>query len=152
MAIPKERTKAPDFALEDQDGKLHRLSDYRGKKVVLYFYPKDMTTGCTVEACQFRDRKADITKKGAVVLGISNDSVKSHKKFEAKERLNFTLLSDPKKEVVKKYGVWGKKVFMGQHYMGINRTTFLIDKNRTILKVFQKVSPKGHDDEVLAEL
>lgn len=152
MAIPKEGTKAPDFELEDQNGKKHKLSDYRGKQVVLYFYPKDLTPGCTVEACQFRDRKADITKKGAVILGISNDSVKSHKKFEAKEKLNFTLLSDPKKEVVKTYGVWGKKVFMGQHYMGINRTTFLIDKNGVIKKVFEKVSPKGHDEEILAEL
>jgi peroxiredoxin Q/BCP len=152
MAMPKEGDPAPAFEAQDQNGKLHSLKQYRGKKVVLYFYPKDMTTGCTVEACQFRDRKADIAKEGAVVLGVSADSVANHKKFEAKEKLNFTLLSDPKKELIKAYGVWGKKVFMGNKYMGILRTTFVIDEQGKILKVFQKVSPKGHDEEILALL
>jgi len=152
MALPKEGSKAPDFELSDQDGKPHKLSDYHGRKVVLYFYPKDMTPGCTVEACQFRDRRKEIAKKGAVVLGVSTDSVKSHKKFEEKEKLNFTLLSDENKDVVNKYGVWGKKKFMGREYMGTNRVTFVIDEKGKIIKVFEKVTPKGHDDEVLALL
>ena len=144
--------KAPDFTLLDQDGNKNKLSDFQGKPVLLYFYPKDMTPGCTIEACQFRDRSADIKKKGAVILGVSTDSVKSHKKFEEKEKLNFTLLADENKEVGNLYGVWGKKKFMGREYMGINRVTFLIDEKGKILKVFEKVSPKGHDEEVLALL
>ena len=147
----KEGDKAPDFSLPDQDGKMHSLKDYASKTVVLYFYPKDLTPGCTVEACQFRDRKADIAKKGAVILGVSVDSVKLHKKFETKEKLNFTLLSDEDKKVVHAYGVWGKKKFMGNEYDGIFRTTFVIKKGK-IAKIFEKVSPEGHDKEVLDAL
>ena len=147
-----ENSKAPDFELMDQDGKSHKLSDYKGKKVVLYFYPKDDTPGCTKEACSFRDDLAKIKKKGAVILGVSVDDVKSHKKFEEKYSLPFTLLADPEKKVVNLYGVWGEKAFMGRKYMGTKRTTFIIDENQKIKKVFEDVKVDGHNEEVIKEL
>jgi len=148
----EEGKKAPDFTLKDAEGKSHKLSDYKGKKVVLYFYPKDNTPGCTVEACEFRDSYNEIKKKGAVILGISKDDEKSHKKFVEKYSLPFTLLADPEKKVVAKYGVWGEKSFMGRKYMGTTRATFVIDETGKIIKVFQKVTPKGHAVKILALL
>lgn len=148
----EEKQKAPDFTLPDQDGKAHTLSDYKGSWVVVYFYPKDNTPGCTKEACAFRDSFPDFKKLKAVVLGISVDSVKSHDKFAAKFELPFTLLSDEEKKVVKAYGVWGKKKFMGREYMGTMRTSFLIDPDGTIAKIYWKVKPAEHADEILADL
>ncbi len=147
----KIEQKAPDFTLPDQDGNVHSLSDYKGKKVLLYFYPKDDTPGCTTEACTIRDSYKDFEKMGLVVLGVSVDSVKSHKKFETKYKLPFTLLSDEKKEVMEKYGVWGKKKFMGREYEGTNRISFLIGEDGKILKVYETVKPAEHAGEVLSD-
>ncbi len=147
MAIPKAGTLAKDFTLLDQDGKLHTLSKYKGKWVLIYFYPKDDTTGCTKQACAIRDADPDFKKLKTVVLGISGDSVKSHKKFEEKYGLTFPLLADEDKKVIKKYGVWGKKKFMG-----ILRTSFLIDPKGKIAKVYEKVKAAEHADTVLADL
>ena len=143
---------APDFTLPDQDGKQHKLSEYKGKKVVLYFYPKDDTPGCTTEACNFRDDESMYKKKGAIVLGVSVDDIKSHKKFADKYELPFTLLSDPDKKVVEKYEVWKEKKFMGRKYMGVFRTTFLIDSAGVIEKIFEDVKPSEHSAELLAVL
>jgi|ERR1041385_3169999 peroxiredoxin Q/BCP len=148
----KVGNKAPDFTLLSTDGKEISLKDYRGKKVVLYFYPKDDTPGCTKEACSFRDNIARVRKKGAEVLGISADSVKSHKKFAEKFDLPFPLLSDETKEVIKVYGVWQEKSFMGKKYMGIVRTTVIIDEKGNIAHIFTKVKVDGHTDEVLEHL
>jgi len=148
----REKQKAPDFELKDQDGKIHKLSDYKGKKVVLYFYPKDDTPGCTKEACSFRDNNSILKKKGAVVLGISADNEKSHKKFESKYSLNFPLLADTDKNTINEYGVWGEKSFMGKKFMGIKRTTFIIDEKGIIKKVFENVKVDNHTEEVLKEL
>ncbi|TSC90526.1 MAG: peroxiredoxin Q/BCP [Parcubacteria group bacterium Gr01-1014_2] len=145
----KEKQIAPDFKLPDQDGKIHKLSDYRGRWVVLYFYPKDNTPGCTKEACAIRDSFPAFEKLKAKVLGVSVDSVVSHKKFAEKFSLPFTLLADEKKEVVKKYGVWGKKRFMGKEYDGTYRTSFLIDPNGKIVKIYENVKPEIHAEEVL---
>ncbi len=147
----KVGTKAPDFTLPGSDGKEHRLSEYRGSKVLLYFYPKDNTPGCTVEAEVLRDAKAKYKKVGIVVFGISPDSVKSHQGFAKKLRLPFVLLADTKKEVVNRYGVWGKKKFMGREYMGVKRQSFLIGEDGTILRVYEEVKPKDHAAEVLAD-
>ena len=144
--------KAPAFALPNQDGKIMRLSDFKGKKVVLYFYPKDDTPGCTKESCAFRDGLEEIHASGAVVLGISADSVDSHKKFVKKFNLNFPLLSDEKKTVVQAYGVWKEKSLYGRKFMGIERTTFIIDEQGKLDDIFQKVKVDGHLEEVLAEL
>lgn len=144
--------KAPDFTLKDDNGKTIKLSELKGKKVVLYFYPKDDTPGCTKEACSFRDGFKEIQKKGAVVLGVSPDSVESHKKFKGKFNLNFPLLSDEEKKVVNAYGVWKEKSLYGRNYMGVERTTFVIDENGKIKKVFPKVKVDGHFEEVLSEL
>lgn len=141
-------SKAPSFSLPDQNGKMHSLSDYKGKKVLLYFYPKDNTPGCTTEACNFRDGYKDFEKMGLVILGVSKDSVKSHKKFAEKFELPFSLLSDETGEVVEKYGSWGKKKFMGREYMGILRNSFLIDEEGKIAKVYESVKPNVHADEV----
>jgi len=143
-----EGSVAPDFSLFDQDGKSHRLSDYRGKKVILYFYPKDDTPGCTKEACEFAAAWGMIKDK-AVVLGVSADSIESHKKFAQKYHLPFPLLSDPQKEVIKKYGAWGKKKFMGREFEGILRITYLIDETGKIAKVFPKVDPAEHAKEIM---
>lgn len=144
--------KAPAFALPNQDGKIMRLADFKGKKVVLYFYPKDDTPGCTKESCAFRDGLDEIQDSGAVVLGISGDSVDSHKKFAKKFNLNFPLLSDEKKTVLQAYGVWKEKSLYGRKFMGIERTTFIIDEQGKLDDIFQKVKVDGHLEEVLAEL
>ncbi len=148
----KQGDKAPDFTLKDDDGSTVKLSGYKGKKVVLYFYPKDDTPGCTKEACSFRDGFKEIQKKGTIVLGVSPDSVESHKKFKEKFHLNFPLLSDDEKKVVNAYGVWKQKSLYGRKYMGVERTTFVIDEDGKIRKVFPKVKVDGHYDEVIAEL
>ena len=145
-------TKAPAFTLKDQDGKEHSLSDYLGQKVILYFYPKDSTAGCTKEACSFADRYPQIHEKGAAVFGVSKDSVSSHKKFQMKNSLPFTLLSDPEAEVIQAYDVWKEKTMYGKKYMGIERSTYLIDENGVIVKTYQKVKPAEHADDVLADL
>lgn len=144
--------KAPEFELEDQDGKVQKLSDYRGKHVLLYFYPKDDTPGCTKEACVLRDALPDFKKLDAEVFGISADTVKSHKKFAEKYGLPFTLLADPEKKVVNAYGMWGKKKFMGREYEGVFRTSFLISPDGTVAKVYENVKPEKHAEEVLADL
>lgn len=148
----KEGDKVPEFTLPDQTGEKHSLSDYKGKWVLIYFYPKDNTPGCTVEACQLRDSIEDIRSGGAEVLGISVDSVKSHLGFADKYKLPFPILSDEKKEVVNLYGVWGKKKFMGREYTGTNRVSFLIDGRGKIVKIYKKVKPLGHAKEVLKDL
>lgn len=149
MAKLKEGDQAPDFAVPDADGNIVRLKDLRGKKVVLYFYPKDDTPGCTKEACSFRDSFAKYKKSGITVLGVSPDSEASHKKFETKYKLPFTLLADKDHSIAEAYGVWGEKKFMGRTYMGVLRTTFLIDEKGKIKKVFEKVKPEDHASEVL---
>jgi len=141
---------APDFTLVDQDEKSHTLSQYRGKKVVLYFYPKDMTPGCTVQAQGMRDSMNDLEAKGIVVLGVSVDDVKSHKKFVEKHNLNFPLLSDTEKSVVQAYGVWKEKSMFGKKYMGIQRDTFLIDEEGKLIQHFEKVNPLKHASQILA--
>lgn len=143
---------APEFTLPTASGKGISLRDFRGKKVVLYFYPKDNTPGCTKEACDFRDNLARVKNKGAIVLGISADSVKSHQKFVERFDLSFPLLSDEDKKVVKAYGVWKQKMFMGKKFMGIERTTFIIDEEGAIAHIFPKVKVLGHVDEVLKQL
>ena len=150
--MPAVGTKAPEFSLPDQDGKIHTLADYRGRYVLLYFYPKDDTPGCTKEACALRDADPDFSKLDAVVLGVSADSVKSHKKFAEKYELKFPLLADEDKKVVHAYGVWGLKKFMGREYEGIFRSSFLIDPNGKIAKVYEKVKPELYAAEVLEDL
>ena len=152
MSRPKENESAPNFNLPSNTGKNISLKDLRGKNVVMYFYPKDDTPGCTVEACGFRDKIKDIEKLNAVVLGVSPDDTKSHEKFIKKFNLPFTLLSDPQKTMCRDYGVWIKKSMYGRDYMGVDRTTFVIDGQGKIAKVFEKVKPQGHDEEVLAVL
>jgi peroxiredoxin Q/BCP len=151
-AMLQEGTIAPDFTLASDGGGEVSLSDYRGKKVVLYFYPKDDTPGCTTEACNFRDDYSDLVAAGAAVLGVSPDSVKSHDKFKLKYSLPFALLSDPDHQVAEMYGAWGEKTTYGKAYMGILRSTFVIDEGGKILKVFPNVKPKDHSQEVLATL
>ena len=144
--------KAPDFTLPDQNGNMHSLSDYRGKKVILYFYPKDNTPGCTKQACGFAERYPQFIEKGAVVLGISKDSVASHKKFEEKYGLPFTLLSDPELKVIQAYDVWQEKKNYGKTYMGVVRTTYLIDEEGKIAKAFDKVKAADNPEQMLGEL
>lgn len=150
--FPKTGSKAPDFSLPDQDGVARKLSDYRGKWVLLYFYPKDDTPGCTTEACSLRDNLPKFGKSDAVVLGVSVDTVARHKKFADKYKLPFTLLADEDKKVVELYDVWQQKKFMGRSYMGILRTSFLIDPKGVIKKVYEKVKPPVHAGAVLADL
>jgi len=145
----KEGSKAPEFSLKDQKGKTHKLSEYKGKKIILYFYPRDNTPGCTKEACNFRDDDSQIRKKNAVVLGVSGDSVESHKKFQEKHALPFTLLSDPDKDVIKKYGAWKQKSMYGKTFLGIQRSTYVIDEKGKIIKVFDKVKVDNHSKEIL---
>ncbi len=140
---------APHFSLQDTDGTVVSLKDYAGKWLVLYFYPKDDTPGCTVEACSLRDAHADITALGAHVVGVSMDDAPSHVKFRAKHSLNFTLLSDPDRTVIDAYGAWGKKMFGKE---GILRRTFLIDPTGKVVKVWGRVSPEGHGEQIIAEL
>jgi len=143
---------APAFHAPDQTGEMHALKEYRGKWALLYFYPKDDTTGCTAEACSLRDNWNGFKKLKAVVIGVSVDPVKSHAKFVAKYDLPFTLLSDEDHAIVDMYGVWGKKKFMGREYMGTKRMSFLIDPHGKIAKIYETVKPKDHADEVLADL
>ena len=145
-------TKAPDFTLPDQNGNMHSLSEYRGKKVILYFYQKDNTAGCTKQACGFAERYPQFTEKGAVVLGISKDSVASHKKFEEKYGLPFTILSDPELVAIQAYDVWQEKKNYGKTYMGVVRTTYLIDENGKIVKAFDKVKAADNPEQMLGEL
>lgn len=149
MALLQAGQKAPEFTAKDQDGKEVSLRDYIGRKVVLYFYPKDDTPGCTKEACAFRDNLPNFAKVDAVVLGVSVDGQKAHRKFADKYELPFTLLVDDEKKIVEAYGVWGLKKFMGREYMGTNRVTYLIDEQGTIEKVWPKVKPETHAAEVL---
>ena len=145
-------TKAPDFTLPDQNGELHSLSDYRGKKVILYFYPKDNTPGCTRQACGFSELRPQFEERGAVILGVSRDSVASHKRFEEKQGLSFTLLSDPELEVIQAYDVWKEKKNYGKVSMGVIRTTYLIDETGTIVKAFDKVKAAENPAQMLEEL
>lgn len=143
---------APDFSLPDEKGQLHRLSDFRGQTVVLYFYPKDNTPGCTTEACNFRDDYSAYQEAGIVILGVSPDAIRSHAKFKQKYDLSFPLLADVDHKVCEQYGVWGLKKFMGREYEGVLRTTFLIGPDGIIKKVFENVKPAQHSQEVLAAL
>jgi peroxiredoxin Q/BCP len=145
----KAGDSAPDFELQSDGGEKVRLSDLRGKKVVLYFYPKDNTPGCTTEACELRDRQPELHRRGAVVLGVSPDSIESHQKFKGKYSLPFALLSDPDHSVAEVYGAWGEKKMYGKTYEGILRTTFIIDEDGNIEQVFEKVKPKGHGDQIV---
>ena len=142
-------TKAPDFTLQDQNGTEQSLSDYAGRKVILYFYPKDMTAGCTKQACGFSERTPQFREKGAVILGVSKDSVASHKKFEQNYGLGFTLLSDPEHEVIKAYGVWQEKKNYGKVTMGVVRTTYLIDENGIIIKAMGGVKAADNPQQML---
>lgn len=146
---PLLNKKAPRFSLPDQDGKIHSLPDYAGQHVLLYFYPKDMTPGCTVEAEGFRDAMAAFKKAKVVVLGVSADTVASHKKFCDKHKLNFPLLSDESKKTIEKYGAWVEKSMYGKKYMGIQRDSFLISPEGKVVRYFPKVTPEDHPMEVL---
>jgi thioredoxin-dependent peroxiredoxin len=148
----EQGTSAPDFTLPDQDGNPVSLSDFRGQTVVPYFYPKADTPGCTTQACGIRDHRADYEAAGAVVLGVSPDAVDAVKKFADKQSLNFRLLADADHAICDVYGVWGEKKNYGRTYMGVNRSTFIIDPDGTVAKVFPKVSPKTHDEVVLKAL
>jgi thioredoxin-dependent peroxiredoxin len=149
MAMPDVGDKAPAFSLEDQSGKTVKLSDFKGRKVVLYFYPKDDTPGCTREACAFRDEHSALQKAGAVVLGVSPDSGPSHAKFAGKYKLSFPLLADTDHAVSEKYGAWGPKTLYGRKFMGITRSTFLVDEAGKVARVWPKVKVDGHVDQVL---
>jgi len=148
----EEGKKAPAIKLKNQDGKTVSLNDFKDQNIVLYFYPKDNTSGCTKEACNFRDEFPKFGKLDAVILGVSPDSVESHKKFAVKYNLPFDLLSDEKKEVVQKYDVWKEKNMYGRKYMGVVRSTFIIDKNKKIRKIFSKVKVADHNKEVMEAL
>jgi thioredoxin-dependent peroxiredoxin len=152
MAMVKEGKKAPDFTLPSSEGKPVSLKDLKGKTVVLYFYPKDDTPGCTREACAFRDTQAAIKKKGAVVLGVSGDSLQSHEKFKAKYKLNFPLLADTDKAVATRYGAWGEKMMYGKKVTGMIRSTVVIDPEGVVRKVFPRVRVDGHAEQVLQAL
>lgn len=148
----KDKTKAKNFRLPDQDGKIHTLHDYAGEWILIYFYPKDATPGCTIEACSFRDNMPFLEDIGVKVLGVSADSIESHNKFAQKHNLTFPLLSDTNKEMLQTYGVWQEKSMFGKKYMGIDRTSYLIDPEGKIAKVYQKVKPAKHVKEVIADL
>lgn len=152
MNLAQVGKKAPSFSLSDQNGKKHKLSEYVGKWVLLYFYPKDDTPGCTKEACMLRDNFPSFKKLGITVFGVSADNEKSHKKFEEKYQLPFTLLSDVDHTVAEKYGAWGLKKFMGREYEGMHRVSFLINGEGKIAKVYEKVKPEVHAEEVLGDL
>ena len=143
---------APQFSLPDQDGVIHNLADYRGKWVVLYFYPKDDTPGCTAQACDLRDNFSQLHDLGVTVLGASVDSVKSHQKFATKYKLPFTILADEQRQVVEQYGVWGEKKFMSKLYMGINRTTFIINPDGKIAAIYEQVKPERHFSQLQHDL
>lgn len=149
MTTLKEGDKAPDFSVKDQDGNLHSLGNYKGKKVVLFFYPKASTPGCTAEACNLRDNYKQFEAKGYAILGVSADSAKRQQNFKTKKELPFPLLADEEKQVIDAYGVWGPKKFMGKTYEGIHRTTFIIDESRIITSVIEKVKTKAHAEQIL---
>ena len=148
----REGMKAPDFRATDQHGEEISLSQYLGKKVVLYFYPKDNTPGCTAEACNLRDNYDLLISKGYVILGVSPDSAASHKKFIDQHGLPFPLIPDPEKKILNDYGVWGPKKFMGREYDGVHRMTFVISEDGNILKIFEKVETKAHAEQILAAI
>jgi thioredoxin-dependent peroxiredoxin len=149
MTSVTEGQKAPAFKGKDQNGNMVSLSDFKGQKVVLYFYPEDDTPTCTVQACNLRDNFSVLKKNGFVVLGVSPDEEKKHKKFEAKYELPFILIADPKHSIIDKYGVWGEKQLYGRNYMGLHRTTFLIDEKGIVRKIFLKPKSKQHTEEIL---
>jgi thioredoxin-dependent peroxiredoxin len=150
MTHLKEGDKAPVFSGNDQQGKKVSLSDFKGKKVIIYFYPQDDTPTCTIEACNLRDNYSLLKKEGFVILGISPDSEKSHKKFAAKFDLPFTLIADPEHIIIDKYGVWGQKQLFGREYMGVIRTTFLVDEHGMLRKIFEKPKNSTHAEEIIA--
>jgi peroxiredoxin Q/BCP len=150
--VIEEGTPAPDFELQSDAGDTVRLSDLRGRPVVLYFYPKDDTPGCTTEACEFRDAYDVFRERGAEVLGVSPDNVRSHDKFKTKYELPFTLLADPDHAVAEQYGVWGERKFAGKTYMGINRSTFIIDAEGKVARAMLGIKPAGHAEKVLDSL
>lgn len=150
MITLKEGDKAPAFSGLDQNGQKIQLSSYKGNKVVLYFYPKDSTPTCTVQACNLRDNYALLKKAGFVIVGVSPDSVESHKKFETKQELPFPLIADTELTTIEKYGVWGEKQLYGRKYMGLHRTTFLIDEKGIIRKIFLRPKSKQHAEEIIA--
>ena len=152
MPLIEPGKKAPAFTLKDQEGKTHKLSDYAGRKVILYFYPKDDTPGCTAEACGFRDQFAEYVDNAIVVLGISPDAVASHARFRDKYSLPFPLLADEGHAVASSYGVWGPKTLMGREYEGVLRTTFLIGPDGRLLRIYENVKPQGHSGQILADL
>ena len=152
MPLLEVGDKAPAFKAKNQEGEMVSLSDFKGKKLVLYFYPKDDTPGCTKEACSFRDGWSKFRKRGVAVLGVSTDDEKSHRKFAEKFSLPFPLLADPEKKIVTDYGVWGEKSMYGRKYMGTNRVTYLIDEKGKIAAVWPKVKPDGHADEILGSV
>ncbi len=152
MSTPQEGKRAPDFKLAASNGQTIALNDLKGKNVVIYFYPKDDTPGCTVEACGFRDSYKEIQKLGAVILGVSPDNVASHEKFIKKFSLPFPLLADTDKIMSQDYGVWVEKSMYGKKYMGVARSTFVINKEGNIAKIFEKVKPEGHNQEIIATL
>ena len=148
----KEGDKVPDFSLQDAEGKVWKLSDFSGKKFVVYFYPKDNTPGCTVEACSFRDNYGEFLKRGVEVVGISPDSAVSHTKFKEKHGLPFLLLADPDKKTIQAFGAYGEKNMYGKKIMGVIRSTFIVDASGTIAKAFPKVTPIGHAAQILSAL
>lgn len=150
MITLKEGDKAPAFTGIDQDGKKVSLADYKGKKLVLYFYPEDDTPTCTIQACNLRDNHAMLLKKGFEIVGVSPDDPAKHKKFEKKFKLPFTLLADPTHKILEKYGVWGEKQMFGNHYMGVHRTTFVLDERGIIRKIFLRPKNKEHAQEIIA--
>ena len=150
--VLEKGNKAPNFELEDSEGTVHKLSDYQGETIVVYFYPKDDTPGCTKEACSFRDSYKDFKDAGVTIIGISPDKVESHKKFKDKYALPFTLLADSDHEVCESYGVWGLKKSFGREYEGVYRTTYIIDPEGQVQRVFENVKPSDHSQEVLSEL
>jgi len=152
MAQLKEGATAPDFSGKDQDGKTISLADYKGKKVILYFYPKDDTPGCTAEACNLRDNYQILLSGGFAIIGVSPDNEKSHAKFSTKYTLPFSLIADPYSSIIKKYGVWGEKNMYGKSYMGVLRTTYVIDEQGKIIKAITKVDTQNHTQQILTEL
>ncbi len=152
MAKLREGEKAPKFTGNDQNGKSVSLSDFSGKNLILFFYPKDMTPGCTAEACNLRDNFTKLKKKGFELLGISPDKIVRHQKFIEKNELPYSLIADEEKKILQDYGVWGEKKMYGRSYMGVYRTTFIIDKEGTIIKIFLKVKTNDHSAQILSEL
>ncbi|MCU4175562.1 thioredoxin-dependent thiol peroxidase [Carboxylicivirga sp. N1Y90] len=152
MSVLKEGDKAPVFQGLNQDEKNISLSDYKGQKVILYFYPKDNTPGCTAESCNLSDNYDELTKQGFVVIGVSPDSIASHQKFIAKHSLRFNLIADTEKIILEQYNAWGEKKMYGRTYMGVLRKTFIIDENGVIIKIFEKVKTKDHTNQILSEL